>query len=608
MSTTSNRRGSRLLALAGAALLGACSEPGPEAKPVPPSTYAKTAAPPAAAGAGPPPPFSSFADAGDAAGVRFVHENGARGGKLLLETMGSGAAVLDFDGDGRMDLFLVNGAPWPGDAPRPEASAGCRLLRNRGDGTFEDRTAEAGLGGAAFFGMGAAAADYDADGDADLFVTAVGPSRLYRNDGGRFTEVAAAAGVAGEPWTDPEGWPRDPCGSAAAWLDYDRDGVLDLYAARYVRWSRETDVFSSLDGRTKAYTIPDRYRGDSGRLYRGRGDGTFEDATAAAGLRNDDAKTLGVAACDLDGDGWTDLCVANDAVANHLYLNNRDGAFRECALSAGVAYDNQGKARADMGIAVGPVDRDGLPAVVTGTFSMEPLAFYRRQTRARTFTFVDEGPAAGLSGPTFPSLTFGVLLQDLDLDGHLDLFVANGHIEPTIQEVMRSIPYAQGAQVFRNRGDGRFEDASGRAGPALALPAVGRGLAWLDHDGDGDADLLLTQNGREARLLRNDAPAGRKSIRIRLRGAGGNRDALGAVVTVAAGGRSLSLERASGGSYLSESEPTLLFGLGEAAKADSVKVRWPSKEGAAAPEEDLGSLAAGLWLVPRGGPPERLGE
>ena len=612
MSTTSSRprapRASGVALAVAAALLGACSDPPPPEKPPESGAYSKSAetTKPGETPA-PPAPFASFTDAAETAGVRFVHDNAARGKKYLLETMGSGAAVLDFDGDGRMDLFLVNGAPWPGDAPRADASPGCRLLRNRGDGTFEDATAAAGLG-APLFGMGAVAADYDADGDTDLFVTAVGACRLLRNEGGKFTDQALAAGVAGEPWTDAEGKPHDACWSAAAWLDFDRDGVLDLYAARYVRWSRETDVFTSMDGKNKAYTAPDRYRGDSGRLYRGRGDGTFEDVTDTAKIRNDNAKALGVAACDLDGDGWTDLCVANDAVANHLWLNNRDGTFRECALAAGIASDNPGTARADMGIAVGPVDADGRPVIVTGTFSMEALAFYRRQPQAKNLTYVDEGPAAGLSGPTFPSLTFGVLLQDLDLDGRLDLAIANGHIEPTVQEVLRAIPYAQKPQVFRNRGDGSFEDCTARAGPAFGAASVGRGLAWTDYDADGDPDLVLTENGRAARLLRNDAPTGRRSLRIRLRGPKPNLDALGAVVTVAAGGRTISLERASGGSYLSESEPTLLFGLGETTRADSVKVRWPGRGGAPDTEEDLGPLDAGLWTVEAGAKPIRAGD
>jgi hypothetical protein len=243
--------------------------------------------------------------------------------------------------------------------------------------------------------------------------------------------------------------------------------------------------------------------------------------------------------------------------------------------------------------------------VATGTFSQEALGFYRRRKGERIFTFVDEGPAAGLAGPTFPSLTFGLLFQDFDLDGRFDLALANGHIEPTIQSVMADIPYAQAPQLFRNVGGGRFEDATSRAGPAFAVPSVGRGLAWLDYDGDGDPDLVLTENGRAARLLRNDAPAGRKSLRLRLEGSGRNRDALGALATVTIGGAVRRAERQSGGSYLSESEPTLLFGLGEKPGADRVVVRWPGKDGA---EEDLGPLAAGLWRVRRGEKPVRLGE
>jgi hypothetical protein len=495
----------------------------------------------------------------------------------------------------------VNSVPWPWDRRPGEPLPTGRLFRNRGDGTFEDRTAEAGLADARF-GLGACSADYDGDGDADLFVAAVGPCALWRNDGGRFTNVAREAGVEGEPWTDAAGASHDPVCSSGAFLDYDGDSVLDLYVTRYAKWSRENDVFTSLDGRTKAYTVPDRYRGDSGRLYRGRGDGTFEDATDAAGVREDSAKALGVAACDLDGDRWTDIVVANDTQPNHLFRNRGDGTFEEVGLQAGIAYDATGKARADMGIAVGRADDGDLPVIATGTFSQEAVSYYRRQARAKSFTYVDEGPAAGIAGPTFPSLTFGLLFLDLDLDGRLDLPVANGHLEPTIQQVMAGIPYAQKPQVFRNLGGGRFEDASGRAGPAYGRPCVGRGLAWLDFDGDGDADLVLSTNGGPVRLLRNDAPAGRRSLRLRLVGTGGNRDALGALATVTVGGRTLIQERASGGSYACESEPTLLFGLGEAGKADAVKVRWPGKDGE---EQDLGALEAGLWIVPRGGKPVR---
>jgi hypothetical protein len=605
MSTNSIRLASAVLALfaAGWLLAPGCEKEPPQPPPKEKGAYSRPAyATPGAKGAAAPLP--SFTDAAEAAGLRFVHVNGAAGKKYLLETVGSGVAVLDYDGDGRMDLFLVQGRCWPGEEVTDGDQPTAKLLRNRGDGTFEDATGKAGLG-AVRFGMGAAAADYDGDGDTDLFVTAVGPCALYRNDGGRFTEVAKEAGVAGEPWTDGTGAPRDPCWSCAAFLDYDGDGILDLYAGRYVRWSRENDVFSSIDGKTKAYTVPDRYKGDSGHLYRGKGDGTFEDVTKAAGVWREDGKALGVAACDLDGDGDTDLLVANDGEPNHLFRNRGDGTFEECGLPAGIAYDSQGKARADMGIAAAFADDDGPPLVATGTFSQEALGFYRRQKGGKIFAFVDEGPAAGLSGPTFPSLTFGLLFQDFDLDGRFDLFLANGHIEPTIQSVMPDIPYAQKPQFFRNLGGGRFEDDSAKAGPAMAVPSVGRGLAWIDYDGDGDPDLVLTQNGRDARLLRNDAPAGRKSLRLRLENTGKNRDALGALVSVTTGGAVRRAERQSGGSYLSESEPTLLFGLGTNPSAEKVVVRWPGKDGA---EEDLGPLAAGLWKIKRGEKPVRIGE
>jgi len=536
--------------------------------------------------------------------VRFVHRNGAAGRKYLPETLGPGVAVLDFDGDGRMDLYFTNATGWPGEggAPPPGASAGGRLFRDRGDGTFEDATERAGLADDRF-ALGAAAADYDGDGDTDLFVTAVGKCALWRNDGGRFTEVAEAAGVAGDPWKDAAGKPHDPVCTSAAFLAYDGDCVLDLFVCRYCRWSRETDVFTTLDGTNKAYTVPEAYPGDSGRLYRGRGDGTFEDATDRARVRNDDAKALGVAACDLDGDGDTDLVVANDTQPNHLWENLGDGTFREVGLLAGIGYNAQGKAMAGMGVDAACVDDGGAPCISIGNFSREPVSLYRRVKGARGLAFTDDGGLAGIAGPTFSSLTFGLLYQDFDLNGALDLLLANGHIEPTIQAVQRDIPYAQLPQLLRNLGNGRFEEVGARAGPAFGLPCVGRGLAWADLDRDGDPDAILTVNGGAARILRNAAPAGRRSLRLRLEGPGKNRDAFGAKVTVVAGGRTLTRERAGGGSYLSSSEPTLLFGLGTAAAAEKVEVRWPGKDGKM---ESFGALSAGLWHVKCGHAPKRV--
>jgi len=562
------------------AALAACGEDAPPPKPAPVAAEKYTKFVPAEAG-GAQPPKVEFVDATAGSGVDFTHVNGAFGRKYLPETMGAGVAILDYDGDGLLDLFLVQGREWPGHetlAPAPT----CRLYRNAGGGLrFEDVTAQVGLD-VTLLGMGACAADYDGDGDADLFVTELGPGRLFRNDARtgddgrivrRFVDVAGPAGVQAPGWTDREGRSHPSWTTGAAWLDYDVDGVLDLFVCHYVHWSIENDVFDTLNGTTKAYTIPTKYDADSCRLYRGRGDGTFEDVTRAAGIERADSKALGCAVADVNGDGRPDIAVANDTQPNYLFLSQPDGRFLEQANEAGIAFDEVGRARAGMGIDVGEPRDDGRLVVTIGNFSREPVSMFT-QAGDRVF-FVDRAGAARIATPTSLSLTFGVLFCDFDLDGAQDLLCCNGHIEPEIQQVQKDVSYEQPTQLFWNRGDGMFADVSREVGEVLSRRIVGRGVAAGDLDQDGDLDFVITQNGRPALLARNDQRLGHGWVRVRLQGSGGNRDALGATITLESGGTKRRREVRTGSSYLSQCDVAPTFGLGRSTGPVDVEVRWP---------------------------------
>ena len=472
--------------------------------------------------------------------------------------MGAGAAFFDYDGDDRPDLYLVNGAPLPGGAPGRPTGA---LYRNLGGGRFRDVTREAGLADT-FYGMGAAVGDVDADGRLDLFVTGVGGDRLYRNLGGRFEEVAARWGL-----TD------GGFGSSAAFLDYDGDGRLDLFVGRYVDWAAERDVECNPTGRQRIYCTPEIYDGQSNRLYRNVDGRRFEDMTRAAGVFQPEGKTLGVVPLDADLDGWPDLAVANDTVRNFLFVNQKDGTFEERGIEAGLAFSESGATRGGMGIDAGDLTGRGLPDVVVGNFSQEMSAVYRA---AAGGLWTDDAAQVGIGLPTLMTLAFGTLVFDADNDGWLDVLFANGHIEPEIAKSQRLQTYAQPLQLFRNAGGGeRFDLVTDPPGSALATPWVGRGLAAADVDGDGDLDLALTQNGREARLLRNDSPP-RAWIRLRLVGQKSNRTGYGATVRAVAGGTTIVRGLVSGRSYLSASEPVLTIGLGDRRRLDRLEITWPS--------------------------------
>ncbi|MCB1019921.1 MAG: VCBS repeat-containing protein, partial [Acidobacteria bacterium] len=380
----------------------------------------------------------SFVDVTEPAGIRFTHNNGSAGKKYLPETLGSGVVFFDYDGDGWDDLFFVNSKSWKaGGAPSYPA-----LYRNRQDGTFEDVTAKAGLARETF-GMGAAAADYDNDGDADLYVSAYGSDLLYRNEGdGTFTEVAAASGVSNPNF-----------GTSVAWLDYDKDGLLDVFVANYVQWSPEKDLWCSLDGQSKSYCTPESYDGVSSRLFRNVDGKRFEDATKAAGLYDETEKSLGVAVFDFDSDGWVDLFLANDTQPNKLYRNNGDGTFVEQGMTAGVAFAEDGRARGAMGVDAADYDGSGKPHLVVGNFSNEMITLYHNEGQG---LFLDEAPRSEIGQSSLLSLTFGAFFFDYDLDGRLDVFAANGHLDPEVENVQPNVTYRQPALLYRNVGEGKF--------------------------------------------------------------------------------------------------------------------------------------------------------
>lgn len=534
-------------------------------------------------------------DVTTAAGVDFAHATGAFGEKWMPETMGSGVIVLDYDGDGWPDLFFVNGTGWAGRAE--DRGAASVLLRNQRDGTFRDATAEAGLG-RPIYGMGGTAADYDADGDTDLYVTAVGDNRLYRNDGGRFTDVTAETGTAGNaPGAEDPAW-----STAAAWFDADGDGWLDLLVCNYVDWTPETDLFFTRDGVNKSYATPEEYNGESCRLLRNepaRGGGSgagppsarrFRDVTAESGLENPEGKSLGIVIDDFTGDGLPDVAIANDTYQNFLYENLGEGKFADVALDAGVAFDEFGRARAGMGVDVGDILNRGQLSIAIGNFSNEPVSLFT-QIQARLFQ--DLAGAARLTRSTLLPLTFGLRFADFDLDRYVDLVLGNGHIEPEIEAIQGDVTFAQPPQLFLNDGRGGFAEVGALVGGGFDEPVVARGVATLDYDRDGDLDLAISTNGGPAKLFRNDLEPGPGWVRLRLEGAPPNLGAVGATVRVFVGEVAQRFVVSTASSYLSQSETNpVLAGLGGAPRADSVVVVWPDGDRSVA-----GPVEAGEELV-----------
>jgi enediyne biosynthesis protein E4 len=521
----------------------------------------------------------SLTDVTTAAGIDFRHNSGAFGAKYLPETLGPGCAFLDYEGDGWLDILLVNGMEWTGHKRQRSA---LKLYRNNRNGTFTDVTGRAGLA-VEMYGMGVAVADFNNDGFADILITAVGQNRLFQNTGaGHFVDVTDKAGLGG----------RTGFSTSALWFDFDRDGLLDLLVCNYVKWSPQLDVFCSVDGKRKSYCTPEAYHGDTCWLFRNRGNGTFEDVTAKSGIFDPTSKSLGVALLDYDRDGWPDVLIANDTQPNKLYRNLRNGAFEDVAVRAGVAFSEDGKARAGMGVDTADFDNSGLEGIAITNFDNEMMALYHA---SRSGVYADVAIAAGVGEASRDSLGFGCAFLDMNLDGRLDLVAVNGHIDETVRQIRGNAGYAQPPHLFLNRGGGRFQDVASQAGGGFAAPKVARGLAYGDFDRDGDLDVLMTTNQGQAYLYRNDVAPGMHSLRTRLIGTKSNRDAIGAVVRLTTPEGTQSRTVKTGSSYLSQSELTLTFGLGPRDSATRVVIEWPS--GAV---QEFSKVAAGPYECTEG--------
>ena len=499
-----------------------------------------------------------FTDVTAQAGIKFNHNSGRAGKKYLPETMGSGAAFFDADNDGWPDILLVNSKDLQPKGRRSLSS----LYKNNRNGTFTNITAGSGLD-VEMYGLGVAVADYDNDGRDDVYITALEGDRLFHNEGaGKFRDVTKTSGIQNANF-----------GSSAAWIDYDKDGKADLFVANYVQWTVKGDLWCSLDGATKSYCTPESYKGTSSKLYRNLGAGKFEDVTQKTGVGDPSSKSLGVAVLDYNSDGWPDLFIANDTQPNKLYRNSGKGTFIEEAVSAGVAFGEDGVARGAMGVDAADYDRSGRVHLLVGNFSNQMLGLYHNEGNG---LFVDEAPRSTVGRASLLSLAFGVFFFDYDLDGYLDLFAANGHIDEEIGRVQPKISFKQPALLFRNTGKGRFENATSSAGAALSVPVVARGAAHADFDRDGDLDILITTNHGAARLLRNDGGNANRWITLKLTGARSNKSGLGAVVRLESPSGKQWQTVHSGSSYCSQSDLALTFGLGKDASVSSVEVLWPS--------------------------------
>ncbi len=524
-----------------------------------------------------------FVDIASDAGITFMHDNARSAAKYLIETMGSGAAWLDYDNDGYLDLYLVNSAATKVyRPPRPLRSA---LYRNNGDGTFTDVTEKAGVAASALFGMGVAAGDFDNDALPDLYIVGYERSILYRNNGdGTFTDITDKAGVrnAGK-------W-----GSSAAWFDYDHDGRIDLVIANYLDFTPENNLICLQSGQ-RSYCHPNKYKGQAPTLYHNTGNGTFTDVGLASGIGAKAGNGLGVLCFDYNGDGWTDVFIANDSMENFLFENRRDGTFREVGMEAGVALGEDGKTEAGMGVAAGDYDGDGRLDIFITHLDLELNRLYRNRGDG---SFDDATFTSKIGASNFRMSGFGTRFVDYDNDGWRDIFIANGHVLDNIEMFHSDTTYAERKTVYRNS-RGLFTDVTAQLGSDLQRPHVSRAAAFADFDNDGDVDVFVTNNGQAPELLRNDGGNRNHWLQLRLIGVRSNRDGIGARVKLSAGGFTEVDEVTGGTSYQSAHDPRLHFGLGASARVDSIEVAWPSGR-----VDKLTDLAADRVIVWREGEEE----
>ncbi|HEV2401300.1 MAG TPA: CRTAC1 family protein [Candidatus Sulfotelmatobacter sp.] len=521
-----------------------------------------------------------FRDITTQAGIRFTHNNGAFGKKWLPETMGPGCAFIDYDNDGYPDIILINGEDFPGH-PRGGATT-LKLYHNNHDGTFTDVTRQSGLA-IPMYGFGVAIGDYDNDGYDDIFVSALGQSHLFHNNGnGTFTDATKSAGM----------WGPNEFSTSAAWVDYDRDGKLDLVVANYVQWTTQTDLYCTLDGAHKSYCTPESYKGTSVRLWHNLGGGRFEDATQNAGLQDPTSKSLGITILDYNVDGWPDILIANDTQPNKLYVNKKNGTFEERGVAAGIGFSEDGVARAGMGTDAADYDRSGYASVLISNFANQMVSLFHNEGNG---LFVDEAPQSEIGRDTLVTLGFACFFFDYDNDGWPDIFVADGHIENEIERVQKRVSYAEPPHLFRNQGHGKFTEVTDQMGKSFAAPKVGRSAAYGDIDNDGFPDLLITTNAGPAYLYHSEGGTN-QSLRIKLVGTRSNHDGIGAVVRLYSGNDRQWKMLRSGSSYLAANELVLTFGLGKQSKADQIEIQWPSGQ-----VDKLSNVAAGQTITAQEG-------
>lgn len=516
---------------------------------------------------------AQFTDITDSSGVKFEHFNGTFGKKWMPETTGGGCAFIDYDKDGKEDILLVDSGQFKSpSAAYPSKSNGSRvsLYHNLGGGKFKDVSATSGLA-VLHYGQGVCVGDYDNDGWQDVYVTCLGPNYLFRNKGnGKFEDVTSGAGVAGTAVNGSLQWKWS---SSCAWLDYDKDGRLDLFVCNFVEWSPSLDVFCGTTGGRKDYCAPDAYKGLPNTLYHQNRDGTFTDVSVPTQISEFLGKAWGIAVWDFNNDGWLDVAIANDRQPNFFFLNHEGKYFSEDASWIGIALSESGHSKSGMGIDVADWNNDGRDALLIGNFSNEKLSLY---TPDAPNSMTDIADRTGLGLPSLKFLTFGCMFLDYDLDGRQDVFAANGHIQEFVEEFKAGITYRERPLLYHNNGKGAFDEVAEKSGRPFQEQYVLRGCATADVDEDGDLDILVVENNGPALLWRNDLPKANHWVRIALTGAGSNRDGIGALITVNAGGIRQRQWVKSGTSFLSQSSLRPTFGLGSASKIDSIEVLWPN--------------------------------